>query len=647
MRRRILTSGLLNACLKWTVLVFALWTLAYQLVLATRWPAYISIVVFAAELVVTVALVVILRRKPAAQESEDEKDPCGVIAGLLALSLVCAVLSLVFSRPDWDDVGFYHRPLVQSYSLQEPFILGDTVHNHPGLPGPTSMHLMASYEMLVAFAARLAGLDSVSLYHNASCAIASFLLPIVYYLLMRRLLLKPLEALVGAVAVCAFLWTDGNRHAALGNLAFIRLWQGKWILLSVLVPYAVLVVLEYWRRPTARNWGLIFACGIAAVGLSGTGLVILPVIVFIVSVALLVSSLREKSDRASVLLTRAALASAAGAYCVVLAAGVKSGVIPTLREMSGSPVAIGRSDTWSWWRNLSVTLGEGWSPLWYGALLAFAPLVALAGQARRFAYLWTLAAIALCFNGLTGPLWLKAMLAVYYRLIFVLPITLCAGLAAVGAWSLPRSDWGRVRTWSKAAVVAVLVLLFQQHFERTTYAKDNRTTLKSPFEYRFEKKVLQFSRSVSVLLDGRSLLAPDEVTVVLPLVIPSARLEIMRWWVTVSYFHDVGDTAEGIRRMKAQQVVVGKSNVHEPMFDARTINTFWPDTENLTPEEAFMISARNTIDAIVVRNGRAPIVMELLESSEDRWEQAYQDETFTLLLRQADDWSPTLGDTAR
>ena len=68
-----------------------------------------------------------------------------------------------------------------------------------------------------------------------------------------------------------FLLMAAEEHRTLGNLFVGRIWQGKIVLLVVLVPVLFVLLQEYSERPTRRSLVLLAAGGAAGVGLTSSG----------------------------------------------------------------------------------------------------------------------------------------------------------------------------------------------------------------------------------------------------------------------------------------------------------------------------------------------------------------------------------------
>ena len=129
--------------------VIAFWTLAYDLVLVTRWPAQALIWCF---LAIAVAGFFALRRL---------WKTTGAIPGkgyrfrssqllLLLLGLGYATTALFVRRPNQDDVVYFHRALTQLLDLHQPIFLRQTSVDMAA-SAFSPVQLVTSYEMLMAF----------------------------------------------------------------------------------------------------------------------------------------------------------------------------------------------------------------------------------------------------------------------------------------------------------------------------------------------------------------------------------------------------------------------------------------------------------------------------------------------------------------
>jgi hypothetical protein len=101
-------------------------------------------------------------------------------------------------------------------------------------------------------------------------------LVLVYWSLLRAL--APRGALAATLLVLLVLLAWGDQHRVFGNFGLIRLFQGKAVLVTVLVPLLLLQALRFLQRPDPRRWTLLALANAAMVGASSSGLVVAPML---------------------------------------------------------------------------------------------------------------------------------------------------------------------------------------------------------------------------------------------------------------------------------------------------------------------------------------------------------------------------------
>ncbi len=570
--------------------VLASWTLAYHLCLLARLPAELIVAPFAAFVLPLFALsarrwsrAISRLRSPTARRNRNAR----FLLATFALCLVTSGFTLFTSKPDRDDFSFFHRALVQLSRPDAPFTLEDTGHNRGGLPALSLPHAMTSYEHGVAMSASLLGADPLWAYQNAGAFVAAFLLPLVYLLLYRELGLRKTAALTSTGVALLFLILDGNQHQSFGNFGLVRCWQGKVILVMLGVPATLLFAHRFLRRPSLQHFGGVALAGIAAVGLSGSGIFMSPILVAGASAAYLFGYGPSRSR-----LRRAVLLNLASFYCAGIAVAFFLGFLPQPADTSVWE-AFGTTD---WRANLDLVIGGTPALLRDLLILVALPWVALKPVSSRFLIGLSLALCLMFANPLMGPFWIGQLhTTAYWRLAYLLPLPLCAGLAVS---ALPSRGRTRRQALLGAGAVATVALATGIAYKSSVLSG---TALKPAGEYRFEPVPLAFSRSALAFLRGRNVLAPPELVVVLGLLDPGMRFESGRPRHTRHVFRNAGERAEGERRVAAQQrVTLGEPS---PRLDA-----------------AFRSSLRNGVDAVVFESMSHQEVSQLMASEPGRWE---------------------------
>lgn len=191
-----------------------------------------------------------------------------------------AVLSAATRWPNPDDL--YYVNLSQWTAERGTFPLRDTIFSDEVFP-MTSFPPVASYDGLLGAVAHLLGLPAASVVYLAVPPLATALSVLALWRLLRAWR-TPLVAVALSLALVFLLWDGGPGYAAPGNLFLIRLWQGKVVLLCLLVPLLLVALLRHAERVLAvgrwsrRDLAALLAGGAAAVGLSTTGIFLVPVL---------------------------------------------------------------------------------------------------------------------------------------------------------------------------------------------------------------------------------------------------------------------------------------------------------------------------------------------------------------------------------
>ncbi|MBW2242373.1 MAG: hypothetical protein JRH01_10330 [Deltaproteobacteria bacterium] len=531
-----------------------------------------------------------------------------LLSAALLLGGVLGLLVLIVSRPDADDVQYFHRALLQLRGLGQPFIVTEMIHDVAELP-LSSVLTVTSYEFFVAMSADLLGIDPLMAFHNLGAIAASMLFVFAYVLIFGELGLGRMTSIAATALVCAFMLVDGNVHRSLGNVTLVRIWQGKAIMWSLMVPLAMLMSYRYLVLPSLGRFLPVLMVSVAAGGLSSSGLFMVPALTFAVSAAFVLS--RGPTRENLGLAFRVNLAST---YSGCILAAMMLGWLPTypLEQLY---------ITWpaTWMANLQLVIDSPWTLARNIILLIAVPAVLLPRPFRSFVILLTLVLAALFTNPLTGPVFLKLLQSgAYWRLAYLFPVPLCAGLLVRCFLAVGQGPRERGAELVVGLLAFASIALAYDHSPIAPGPGRSHVWLKQPMEYRFPPAELEFSRTVADQLDGRHLLAPESIVHVLPLLNPNIQLETARAFQTQFAFEIAGRKEEGLRRMAAQYVVTGCRSAPGPAA-------------------ALKGSVDGGVDAVVL-GGCGPksqlAIRQLLASYGGDWKVARRSGGYTLLLRE-------------
>jgi hypothetical protein len=191
----------------------------------------------------------------------------------LVWAVALATFSLFIVNPNGDDT-LYVR-LSSWIAAHGEFPERDVIFSDEALPAIIFPPL-SSLEALLGTIARVADVAVPNVVYLVVTPLASALAVLAAWRLLRAWGLR-MVGLALSVALL-FLLLDAPGDQSFGNFFISRLWQGKVIFLAVLVPLLFVLLTEYVERPTGRRLVLLAASGAAAVGLSTTGVFVVPVI---------------------------------------------------------------------------------------------------------------------------------------------------------------------------------------------------------------------------------------------------------------------------------------------------------------------------------------------------------------------------------
>ena len=194
--------------------------------------------------------------------------------GVLVWAIGLGLYSMWTLRPNPDDLFYVN--LSQWVAVHGQFPLKDTLFSELVYP-MANWPPVASYDGLVGVVARLFGAHAATVEYVVVPPVATFLAVLALWRLLRAWRVRHLLWVLSTALV--FLLFDGTiSYATPGNLFLTRLWQGKIVLLCVVVPVLLVHSLRYVERPTRARLLPLLLGGIAAVGLTTTGIFLVPIL---------------------------------------------------------------------------------------------------------------------------------------------------------------------------------------------------------------------------------------------------------------------------------------------------------------------------------------------------------------------------------
>lgn len=242
------------------------------------WPVIVGLWLTAA-ISGTIVAVLHLRRtiepdtEPPSDGPERSRTWLGVTIAL-AWATGLAWLAVYARRPNPDDL--YYVNLSQWVVDKGTFPLRDTIFSDLVYP-MSSWPPMASYDAMAGTLALLSGVPAASVVYLIVPPVATFLAVLALWRLLHHWRIGAV-GLALSLALVFLLYDGGPGYGAPGTLFLTRIWQGKVILLCLMVPTLLVYALRYVEHPTRRRALWMFAGGTASVGLTTSAMFVVPLI---------------------------------------------------------------------------------------------------------------------------------------------------------------------------------------------------------------------------------------------------------------------------------------------------------------------------------------------------------------------------------
>jgi hypothetical protein len=540
------------------VALAAFWTLAYQLVLVARSPAWTLPWFFFAIGALGFFFLSRLWTNTNANPLSGYRFHRSQLL-LLGLAIACATVVLFIRRANQDDIVYFHRALAQLSALGKPILTRQTsVDMDAAAFSP--VHLATSHEMLMAFLGHYLGIDPLYVYQVVGHAFAAFSIPFVFYWSARRLGLDRWPAAVGALLAVAFLLVDSAGAAAFGNTAFGRMWQGKAIVWILFPPVALSLSYRFLREGNRSDLAWLVLLAIAGVGLTNTALYLIPATIGCSGLSFLGVELLEcpRGDVFWKQFYRCLLLAIPLAYPVAILMLLNLNVISKPTDIHGfGPQYI------PWQQGLDYVVGRPAEHVRNIVIMIAVPLLVVRGKSGFFLFLYICAVWLLCLNPLLARWWMRHITALcYFRLNYLLPLPLlCAMLpSAAHSWRKTGSGAFKRRMLTDLALLGIIAIFMHSYRVLSIMPRSAVRAWKSPLEYQLLKENMDFGRAAGRYIAHCKLLAPDwTASCELPLLFPEMKVVAPR--LVTHYFANAGSRPEGALRQMAQAFVEGEKTV--------------------------------------------------------------------------------------
>jgi hypothetical protein len=437
----------------------------------------------------------LLGRPHAASDDHADKHAAWIVV-LVAAAAVC--ITLFASRPDADDAFYRSISATLLRYPRQPVLLHDTLYRLPDVPILLQFYRLSNYDVLVGALARITGIDHLVVAYLILPAVFAAFCVLGWAYLLRRVVPArwPWVLMILFLVVLAL----GEMPRAYGNFAFVRMFQGKAILVTGMVPVIASSALLFARHGGVRHWLLLFAAQIAALGVSASALFVAPAAAAL-GLAGGWSTNAASSRRFALGILASAYVFGAGWAMASVTHGGQA--LVSSSPMPGVPQIL--DDTWGWWsmRLLLVALLAAW---------AFVRDPVRARYLSAGAFFFLLAAL----NPYTVRIVADHFVGVrtYWRLTWVLPLPFFLAVLLDGVIERALGMRSKLLAACACAVLAGSAIAFGWRFG--TLRSANAVTLGvpglkvDPVEYQVAARIVRDVPEEGVVL------APEAVSIWLP-----------------------------------------------------------------------------------------------------------------------------------
>lgn len=494
---------------EYTVTGFALWTLTCHLTVFTKGGLLRLICSFAGVCLLLLFWQWKRQRFPPLRGSiptplrEHHLRHSQQLQQILLWVLVCmaVVLTMIAHRSDADDNRYINWAIAAVDDPFLPILQYDTLHSPPTRPIFPQATKVMSREMLAAALSWLTGIPPTYFLHLVFAPLAAMFAILAYGELFK--ILAPKHWFYGVLGSWVFLIANGNVHRTYGNFSFVRLHQGKGVLVTVMVPLIIAYGLRFVANPSFRSGLLFGAAQVASIGMTSTALMVTPVVAFFSILTGLPGTDRFTKQTKHIM-----------AGLVIVAVIAALGLLLNLSSHLLTPYSLGMSSTEFLDQQIKLIFGNGQ----FAYVCLFIVLTAWfwcdTRVARYLCLVFPILFVLIFANPLTAGIIARYITkSIYWRVFWILPLPTMAGLTLLAPFTchkFPSNPTIRYGLYG-----GLLVLMFGVFSEQHILAPKNHLRigmpgLKVPPEY-------EIAKAINTLVEGRpNVLVPETVSTWLP-----------------------------------------------------------------------------------------------------------------------------------
>jgi hypothetical protein len=387
----------------------------------------------------------------------------------------------------------------------------NTLH---GLNGPPpAMYHITSFELLGGLISWLTGIPALLVIHLGLGTLGGIAIPIALARLFRCLDPERWGWLT-LLALTLYMF-DGTTQFGFSMHGIARIYQGKAVMWTVAVPLTAVYAMELGAAPSGARALRLCAAQIAGIGLSSTGLWMMPAVACI---GVLVPLAWDRRSGRAALLGFASLV-----YPIAIALWVRNQLVSDAPANTVAATASAALASGPQFKAIDSaifrSLGHPWLALAYGAMVLAAPLVARNRLARRYLIAYAFVVVVILTNPFFFAFVRKNLLgsSTFERGLWLLPLPAALAFCAAALVPAPSSQGvSRGRTYGGALIGAAALALFYA----TLPTRTNMPAAHLRFPPGPKVQIVPFqvaTKLAELLPEGAFVVADRKVSVHLPL----------------------------------------------------------------------------------------------------------------------------------
>ena len=384
---------------------------------------------------------------PASGRPHPHRSEARQAAVIWLVGLLAAGLTLASHRPDLDDAYYINIAVGAADSPSDPVLKNCAFYDLPDIPIAFHPYRFHSIEVLGGALSYVTGLPAIAFFHFILAGLAALLCILAYGRLYS--LVDRRHAALAVILVLVVLLFLGGSHRSYGNFGLVRLFQGKAVYATAVVPLILLAALQFSLRPSWARWSLLLAAQVCGLGMTSSSLYVTPLLVAIA----LLAGCRSLSKK-SLLILAAGLASLS--YLAVV--NFYLWIVNLARPFSGRPpTVLNETNPLAYLGgNVSAVFGQGRPLLVAFGVFLMAWLFFPAGLGRRLALAAPFVLLLSVLNPLFVPFLAKVEPLEFWRFFWAFPFP----FLIVGVILSPFRLRGRLPGWALYGASAAFLALF-------------------------------------------------------------------------------------------------------------------------------------------------------------------------------------------